>query len=119
MPRKAVWERFPPPSAPANLHNTPLFAHDYNVIEIHANDVPDELFALQIPPGVMVLDYIHGKADEKGQKLAAVYWMPEEGTERAWPPWLRVSLFLLPLCGLLILLVALRRRRARQGQSLN
>jgi len=135
MPRKAVSERFPPPSAPASLHRTALFAYDTNVIEIHANDVPNELFALKIPPGVIVLDYIHGTTDEKGQRLSAAYQMPADqreldrivqsiqgdGPKPGWPRWLRNSLFgLFLLCGaLLVVLAVLRRRRVQQGQSLH
>lgn len=76
LPRKAVDERFAGPDAPTGLRNVPILAYDYAVLEMFANEVPDELFELRIPPGTLVLDYARGKKDEHGETEANAFYMP-------------------------------------------
>ncbi len=76
LPQKGVYEMAAPPSAPAEIHNSPIVAYDYDVSEINANDVPDELFSLQIPAGTLVFDFRNGQVDTRGVKVADGYYVP-------------------------------------------
>jgi hypothetical protein len=61
LPRLCLWERFAPPEAPDDLHNSPLIRYRYEVGEIHANDISDNLFTPTIPAGTFVNDKRHMK----------------------------------------------------------
>lgn len=76
FPMKSVTERFPGPTAPPNKVSTPLVTYTYDVIELHANDVPDELFSLNIPPGTLVHDF---DAEKSGTGLNSSFYMPADG----------------------------------------
>src|SRR5579871_3652969 len=51
FPKRATNEKFADASAPNALHNVPILAYETEVLEMHANDVPDDLFVLAIPAG--------------------------------------------------------------------
>jgi hypothetical protein len=62
-PRKATAEYFAGPQAPDLLHNVPLVAYDYDVLELDLNDVPDSVFEMDFPEGALVIDMTDGAAD--------------------------------------------------------
>lgn len=115
LPQKCLWDRYAPESAPPQLHNTPLIRYTVQVSEIHANDVPDSLFALSFPPGSFVRDerYIqNGKPifytmPASGKELEAVIQrrLLGEGGGEVLPPrslWIRLG-----IGGLLLLVILL------------
>jgi hypothetical protein len=63
LPKKCACDTYGTPDSPSQLHNVPLLRARYEVKEIHANDVSDELFTPAIPPGSLVNDgrYLHDK----------------------------------------------------------
>ena len=64
----------------------PLATWASNVLEIHANDVSDEIFTLTIPEGTQVLDHRKGQNDLLGSRYATQYYMPAEDPDRANEP---------------------------------
>jgi len=76
--RKAELELFADKAAPTRLHDVAIFANNFEVLDIHANDVPDELFALRIPAGAFVIDYVHGGDTPDGHRYALTYEMPAD-----------------------------------------
>ncbi|WP_010586818.1 hypothetical protein [Schlesneria paludicola] len=73
FPKQATFERFADASAPAELRNRPLVADDYQVVDIHANDVLDELFRLELPSGAIVTDFTKLEDDGTGNQVARTY----------------------------------------------
>lgn len=63
LPQKTIWERCAPPQdTPRSIWGVVLSRFLYDVVEMHANDVPDELFTPVIRPGTFVRDsrYLKG-----------------------------------------------------------
>lgn len=75
----AITERFARPPVPESLRDKPLVSYTLEVLDIHANDVPEDLFTLQIPAGTIVNDYSNGELDESGKKVAMTFHMPAGG----------------------------------------
>ncbi len=67
LPTHTNADRFASLRAPDKLRDTPLIRYEYTVKSLEVNNVPDEFFELQIPPGVMVADYIHGTEKAPGK----------------------------------------------------
>jgi hypothetical protein len=77
LPQKIVWERCAPPQdTPRSLWGVVLSQFQYNVVEMHANDVPDDLFTPTISPGTMVRDSRYLKA---GEPIS--YTMPADASQ--------------------------------------
>lgn len=65
LPQRTVWERCAPPQdTPRALRGVVLSRFVYDVVEMHANDVPDELFTPVIRPGTFVRDSRYLKGGE-------------------------------------------------------
>lgn len=82
LPGKVKTMIFADPAArESNL--APLVTWTSDILDIHANDVADELFALTIPEGTYVLDYMKGRRDLHGRRYATQYYMPADDPDRA------------------------------------
>lgn len=81
LPKKGVRLRWATTKAPEDLRQTPLMKYVYDVLEMHANDVPDALFTLTIPTGTEVIDFSHLATTEDGKTQAVVYSMPANGKD--------------------------------------
>ena len=75
-PRRCTRLRWATMKAPPQIRAKPLMSYKYQVLEIHANDVPDSLFTLAIPPGTVVVDFINGKTLKSGAMVGITYPMP-------------------------------------------
>jgi hypothetical protein len=64
-------------------HRNPLIIWERDVLDIHANDLSDELFTLTIPEGTYVLDHVKGRKGLPGSRYAVQYYMPANEPERA------------------------------------
>jgi hypothetical protein len=73
-------------AAARDSSRAPLATWASNVLEIHANDVSDEIFTLTIPEGTQVLDHRKGQNDLLGSRYATQYYMPAEDPDRANEP---------------------------------
>ena len=57
LPKRCTWERCAPAHlAPPELLGKPLIKYTYDVQELHANDVPDEIFTPEINVGTYIVD---------------------------------------------------------------
>lgn len=79
-PRKATAEYFAGPDAPDRLHNVPLVAYDYDVLELDLNDVPDRFFEMEFPEGARVIDFADGADDPAtGQRIGKSKFVDHSG----------------------------------------
>ncbi len=70
-------------SAARESNLAPLVTWTSDILDIHANDVADELFLLTIPEGAYVLDYVKGRRDLHGRRYATQYYMPANDPDQA------------------------------------
>ncbi len=73
LPKSCVRDAWAPPEAPEQIRKSPLVRWKYTVLELHANDVQDDLFKVKIPPGTQVVD-------STGKHAGLTYTMPADAS---------------------------------------
>lgn len=84
LPRRLIWTRWAPSSAPEAVRAQPLVQYVFDVQELHANDVPDALFQTDleaVPAGTLIVDNLNTIKDPDGFELATNYKRPADVAE--------------------------------------
>lgn len=123
FPRIGYWDRYALGHIPSQVRNVPLLRYSFQVGEIHANDVKDNLFALSFAPGALVRDerylkngtpiYYSMPADASDLDAAIELALAGHGIGESVPSrrlWLRLSIGLLAL--IFVCLVTTKAYRA-------
>lgn len=127
FPTASSSERFAGPEAGERLKNKPLLEYHRKVLEMTGNAVPDELFALTFPAGLLVLDYVRGETSPEGERYARGYQVAADGTlieqrvQKLQSPksesrgWMTVAIITVNAAAIALLAMFLLLRRCRRA----
>lgn len=75
LPKKVLVQTFADVASRSEGRD-PFFQRAHDVEAIHANDVADELFTLQIPEGMLMIDHCNFQTKENGETVPSIYYAP-------------------------------------------